>query len=175
MWIAVEDYLAVGGHDVRIALDFADHEFIERFKRRHDRFVVVNAECIHNFFRVTEQSTASHWTRFRYYCQGAGMPARGPWTAYSRRPRDRGAGLPALLSTRQPGIPSDRGDDTARPGVPVRIAAEGERGQTVRARIRSWRCTILTTRPDVDADWGLRQPPSLHRNTCHLTRLSPLS
>ena len=77
MWIAVEDYLAVGGHEVRIPLDFADHEFIERFKRRHDRFVVVNAECIHNFFQVTEQSTASHLNRFRSYCHGARYASKG--------------------------------------------------------------------------------------------------
>ena len=77
MWIAVEDYLAVGGHEVRIALDFADHEFIERFKRRHDRFVLVDAECVHDFFQGTEQSTASHLNRFRYYCRGATYASKG--------------------------------------------------------------------------------------------------
>jgi GT2 family glycosyltransferase len=77
MWIAVEDYLAVGGHDVRIALDFADHEFIERFKRRHDSVVVVDVECVHDFFRVTGQSTDSHLTRFRFYCQGARYASKG--------------------------------------------------------------------------------------------------
>ena len=77
MCIAVEDYLEAGGHDVRIALDFADHEFIERFKCRHRRFVVIDAECPHDFFRVTGQSTASQLTRFRSYCRGARYAGRG--------------------------------------------------------------------------------------------------
>lgn len=77
MWIAVEEYLAVGGHDLRIPLDFADHEFIERFKRRHDRFVLVDTECFHDFFRVTGQSTASHLVRFQFYCHGARYASKG--------------------------------------------------------------------------------------------------
>ncbi len=77
MWIAVEEYLATGGHDVRIALDFADHEFVERFKRRHDRFVLVDAVCFHDFFRLTAQSTASHLARFQFYCHGAKYASKG--------------------------------------------------------------------------------------------------
>jgi glycosyltransferase involved in cell wall biosynthesis len=80
-WIAVKEYRAAGGHDVRIALDFADHEFIERFKRRHESFVVVDAECAHDFFRVTQQSLASHLTRFRFYCRGARYASKGPLDA----------------------------------------------------------------------------------------------
>jgi rhamnosyltransferase len=75
--IAVEDYLAIGGHDIRIALDFADHEFIERFKENHDSFVVVDTECAHDFFRVTTQSTASHLARFQFYCRGARYSSKG--------------------------------------------------------------------------------------------------
>jgi rhamnosyltransferase len=77
MCVAVEDYLAVGGHDVRIGLDFADHEFIGRFKRRHDTFVVVGAECAHDFFRATARSTASHLARFQFYCSGAKYSSKG--------------------------------------------------------------------------------------------------
>jgi GT2 family glycosyltransferase len=77
MWIGVKEYRAAGGHDVRIALDFADHEFVERFKRRHERFVLVDAECVHDFFRVTERSLASHLTRFRFYCRGARYASKG--------------------------------------------------------------------------------------------------
>lgn len=71
MYVALEEYLAAGGHDVRIALDFADHEFIERFKRRHKTFVVVDTVCAHDFFRLTGRSTATHLTRFQFYCRGA--------------------------------------------------------------------------------------------------------
>jgi hypothetical protein len=77
MCVAVEDYLAVGGHDVRIALDFADHEFIERFKRRRDRFVVVDTECGHGFFGATPQTTASQLARFQFYCRGAKYSSEG--------------------------------------------------------------------------------------------------
>jgi GT2 family glycosyltransferase len=77
MCVSVQDYLAVGGHDVRIALDFADHEFIERFKQRYDTFVVVDTECSHDFFRVTTLSTASHLARFEFYCRGAKYASKG--------------------------------------------------------------------------------------------------
>lgn len=77
MCVAVEDYLEVGGHDVRIGLDFADHEFIERFKRRHDTFVVVGTECAHDFFRTTSRNTASHLARFQFYCRGAKYSSKG--------------------------------------------------------------------------------------------------
>jgi rhamnosyltransferase len=75
--VAVKDYLELGGHDVRIALDFADHEFIDRFKRKHDRFVVIDAECAHDFFGVTTQSTAGRLTRFGHYCRGAKFSGKG--------------------------------------------------------------------------------------------------
>jgi rhamnosyltransferase len=71
MWVALEDYLAVGGHDLRVALDFSDHEFIDRFRLRHERFVLIDAECLHDFFGTTQQSTASQLHRFRSYCRGA--------------------------------------------------------------------------------------------------------
>jgi len=77
MCIAVDDYVSVGGHDVRIALDFADHEFIERFKRSHDSFVVVDLQCSHDFFRETVRGAASHAARFRLYCKGARHTSRG--------------------------------------------------------------------------------------------------
>lgn len=77
MCVAVEDYLEVGGHDVRLAMDFADHEFIERFKRRHDTFVVVDAECGHGLSGATTQTTASQLARFQLYCRGAKYSSKG--------------------------------------------------------------------------------------------------
>jgi GT2 family glycosyltransferase len=79
--VAVADYLAVGGHDVRISLDWSDHEFVNRFKRRHRLMVVVDFECEHNLFALAPQSTASRLLRFRGYCRGARRTIRGPLDA----------------------------------------------------------------------------------------------
>jgi rhamnosyltransferase len=77
MWVALDDYLAVGGHDLRLALDFSDHEFIDRFRLRHKSFVLIDAECRHDFFASTQQSTASQLQRFRSYCRGAQAASKG--------------------------------------------------------------------------------------------------
>jgi GT2 family glycosyltransferase len=79
MWISLEHYLATGGHDPRIALDFADHEFIDRYKQRHRQFVVVDAECTHDLSAAATQSTVSRLARFRFYCRGARYASRGAW------------------------------------------------------------------------------------------------
>jgi GT2 family glycosyltransferase len=80
MCIALNDYLAVGGHDPRIELDFADHEFVGRFKRRYTQFAVVDATCRHGLSAV-EGSGSGDLTRFRLYCRGALKSAAGPLDA----------------------------------------------------------------------------------------------
>jgi rhamnosyltransferase len=77
MCVAVEDYLAAGGHDTRLPLDFADHEFVERFKQRHHTFVVVDVECDHDFAGAAVQTTASQLARFQHYCRGAKYSGKG--------------------------------------------------------------------------------------------------
>lgn len=77
LWIAVDDYLAVGGHDERLRLDFADHEFIERFKRRHDVFVVVDVVCEHGLSAAADPEPGARLRRFETYCEGARYASRG--------------------------------------------------------------------------------------------------
>jgi rhamnosyltransferase len=81
MWISLDEYLATGGHDPRIALDFADHEFIDRYKRRHEHFVALSVECDHDLSAGSVQPIAHRLTRFRSYCSGAHYAIRGPGDA----------------------------------------------------------------------------------------------
>ena len=78
MWVAVEEYLAVGGHDPQITLDFSDHEFVQRYKRRHGSFAVVDAECSHGLSASSPQPLTARLARFRSYCRAARYASRGP-------------------------------------------------------------------------------------------------
>ena len=78
MCVAVDDYLAVGGHDVRIGLDFSDHEFVHRFKRSHARAVVLDVECHHGLSTTSSPERPSQLSRFGSYCRGAKYASTGP-------------------------------------------------------------------------------------------------
>jgi rhamnosyltransferase len=70
MCISVAAYLDVGGHDPRIGLDFSDHEFIDRFKRRHDRARILPLECRHGFSGELRSGVDAGLQRFRFFCRG---------------------------------------------------------------------------------------------------------
>jgi rhamnosyltransferase len=70
MCISVAAYLEVGGHDTRIALDFSDHEFIDRFKRRYPRACILPLECRHGFSGALRSGVEADLQRFRFFCRG---------------------------------------------------------------------------------------------------------
>ena len=104
--IGLEAYLAAGGHDPRIPLDFADHEFIARYKRRSDWLVTVDVECRRSLSASQPARPAAVVERFRYYCLGARTP-----------PGASGMGFSPLASS-----PVERccGPAAPRAGVPPR-------------------------------------------------------
>ena len=70
MCISVAAYLEAGGHDPRIGLDFSDHEFIDRFKRRHGRACILPLECQHGFSGELRSGVDAGLQRFRFFCRG---------------------------------------------------------------------------------------------------------
>jgi rhamnosyltransferase len=89
MCVSLAAYQEVGGHDPRIGLDFSDHEFIERFKRRYSSVCVVPVECRHGFSGDQSTEVTNGVVRFQVYCHGVRYASRG------RMQRLWGAGLVA--------------------------------------------------------------------------------
>lgn len=89
MCVSVAAYQEVGGHDPRIGLDFSDHQFIDRFKRRYHSICVVPVECRHGFSGDQSTEVSNGLVRFHVYCRGARYASRG------RVQRLLGAGLVA--------------------------------------------------------------------------------
>ncbi len=77
MCISVNAFEEAGGFDERIPLDFADHDFIRRYKRHFDRFVVVDVVCQHGFSGRQPVDINTALTRFGYYCTGARNYVKG--------------------------------------------------------------------------------------------------
>jgi hypothetical protein len=77
MCLSVAAYLEVGGHDPRIGLDFSDHEFLERFKRRHERARILPLECGHGFSGDLRSSVDAGLQRFRFFCRGVRYASPG--------------------------------------------------------------------------------------------------
>lgn len=70
MMLRTSAFLDVGGYNDEVQLDFSDFQFIERFRKKHPDFFVINAECGHDFSN-DESSLESQSMRFRSYCEGA--------------------------------------------------------------------------------------------------------
>ncbi len=70
MLIETEAFFKVGGYNEKVKLDFADFQFIERFRRSFTDFFVLNVECEQDF-SDDSSSAERQKVRFRYYCEGA--------------------------------------------------------------------------------------------------------
>jgi rhamnosyltransferase len=77
MCISLAAYVNVGGHDPRLGLDFSDHEFIDRFKRRHARVRILPLECRHEFSGALRPGVEASLRRFRFFCLGVRHASRG--------------------------------------------------------------------------------------------------
>jgi len=77
MCISVAAYLEAGGHDPRIGLDYSDHEFIDRFKRRHALARILPLECQHGFSGEARSGAEAGLQRFRFFCRGVHHASRG--------------------------------------------------------------------------------------------------
>lgn len=86
MCISVDAFEKVGGFNERIPLDFADHDFIRRFKGHFDAFVVVDVTCRHGFSDKEPADRNKSLERFSYYLRGAKNSAAGLFDVCSLLP-----------------------------------------------------------------------------------------
>ncbi len=70
MMVRVETFLKVGGYNEKVKLDFADFQFVERFRKLYVEFFVLDVECEQDF-SDDDSSFQSQSVRFKYYCEGA--------------------------------------------------------------------------------------------------------
>jgi len=70
MMINTKAFFEVGGYNEKVKLDFADFQFVERFRKSFTYFFVLNVECEQDFSNEGG-SYESQSTRFIFYCQGA--------------------------------------------------------------------------------------------------------
>ena len=70
MLINLKAFMMVGGYNDKVKLDFADFQFLERFRKMYNEFFVVDAICIQDFSN-NEISFKNQLIRFRFYCEGA--------------------------------------------------------------------------------------------------------
>jgi rhamnosyltransferase len=78
MCISLPVFEQIGGFDERIGLDFADQDFINRFRRIFNGFVVVDTLCTHGFSDVEHTDVDSSVERFALYCAGARASMKEP-------------------------------------------------------------------------------------------------
>ncbi len=81
--IDIEAFERVGGFDESMPLDFADHDFITRYKKHFDSFVLVDVTCRHGFSDNQSTDLDASLGRFRCYCRGAGNSIRSVQDAFS--------------------------------------------------------------------------------------------
>lgn len=70
MLIDVNSFYRSGGYNERVKLDFSDFQFIERFRKIHKNFYVLDLVCQQDFSNE-KASLGSQLSRFVYYCEGA--------------------------------------------------------------------------------------------------------
>jgi rhamnosyltransferase len=71
MCIHVDAFEKIGGFDERIPLDFADHDFMKRYRKHFDSFVLLDIACAHGFSDKGAPDRSRALIRFRFYCLGA--------------------------------------------------------------------------------------------------------
>lgn len=68
--VKVTAFLEVGGYNEKVKLDFSDFQFIERFRKLHPNFYVMDVECTQDF-SDDDGSFESQSVRFKHFCEGA--------------------------------------------------------------------------------------------------------
>jgi glycosyltransferase involved in cell wall biosynthesis len=84
--IRLDAFDKVGGFDEKIPLDFADHDFMKRYRTHFDSFVLIDVVCEHGFSDKEPVGLNGSLTRFGYYCKGARNSIKGGQDAFSLAP-----------------------------------------------------------------------------------------
>jgi GT2 family glycosyltransferase len=72
MCIDIQAFLNNHGYDEKVKLDFADHDFIRRFRKSQgERFVVLDLEVAHQLSSEGRNNAGSDLIRFDHYLNGA--------------------------------------------------------------------------------------------------------
>jgi rhamnosyltransferase len=71
MLIAKSAFEECGGYNEKIRLDFADFEFLERFKKYHPDFCLVGYRCKHMFASISDKNQQEIMNRYKYFCHSA--------------------------------------------------------------------------------------------------------
>ena len=86
MCVSVDAFERLGGFDENIPLDFADHDFMKRYRRHFDSFVLLDVVCRHGFSDKETPDIERSLNRFGYYCKGARNSIKGVADAFSLPP-----------------------------------------------------------------------------------------
>jgi rhamnosyltransferase len=78
MYIHLDAYEKAGGFDERIRLDFADHDFMKRYRRYFENFLLIDMVCQHGFSDKETSDIDTSLARFRRYCEGARNSIKSP-------------------------------------------------------------------------------------------------
>lgn len=70
MMINLAAFNKAGGYKESVRLDFADFQFIERFKRHFNSFFLLDLVCLQDFSGF-EKKISVLSTRFKFFCEGA--------------------------------------------------------------------------------------------------------
>jgi rhamnosyltransferase len=71
MCVRVDAFERIGGFDERIRLDFADHDFMRRYRKNFANFLLIDMACQHSFSDKETSDVDISLTRFGHYCEGA--------------------------------------------------------------------------------------------------------
>jgi len=68
MFISTIAFEKTGGYNEKIKLDFADIEFLERFKKNYKYFYLLNVRCKHQFASISDKNKEKIISRYKIYC-----------------------------------------------------------------------------------------------------------
>lgn len=69
--IRLDAFEKIGGFDEKIGLDFADHDFMRRYRKYFANFLLVDMVCQHSFSDKETSDINASLARFSHYCEGA--------------------------------------------------------------------------------------------------------
>jgi hypothetical protein len=78
MLVQLDPFLACGGYDEQVRLDFADFAFIDRLRRSHDRAWLLDLDCVHSFSGDEDAGESAALDRFAMFCRDGRAAARTP-------------------------------------------------------------------------------------------------
>ena len=68
--IRTDTFMEVGGYNEKVPLDFSDHQFFERLKKRVNHFFLMDYTLYQSFSNKVDDINSLK-VRFRYFCKGA--------------------------------------------------------------------------------------------------------